>query len=145
MQGPAKIPEKLLLETVCQIPEGFSGDVTICINNCDPMVVVQNFLVLNLLPSYRYDVIDVVLALWYSTSMAYAQRIIVDGLCMDTLERVAEYGKHGKRFQVDFGSCSPGSVLNVEDGGKAWTFLAYMFASVCSLQSILSSRLVRET
>ena len=130
-----------VIETICQIPRGFSGDITMYINDHNPMIVARNFLILNLLRTCGYDAIDVVIALWYSTSMTYCQSVLVDVLAIATLNRAYKYSNKEERFQLNFGSFSTGSVLSVEDGGEIWPFLVCMCENKCSLQSILSSRM----
>ncbi|MCO5547822.1 hypothetical protein L7F22_001274 [Adiantum nelumboides] len=82
----APLPEKLsicfaasgdlrnLIETVCQLPEDYKGDVcTIHVNDADPKVAVRNFIMLELLRMYGEEAIDAVIAIWYSIGLTAEQ------------------------------------------------------------------------
>lgn len=128
-----------VIETICQLPNKFAGQVTVYINDHNPMVVARNFLMLKLLQVYHYDAVDAIIALWYSAAMTHSQSIVTDGVVIDTLKNTVRCGKQGE-FQVNFKPFSS-STLSVENGAQVWPLLARMSASKCSMQSIWSSRM----
>ncbi|MCO5587647.1 hypothetical protein L7F22_041598 [Adiantum nelumboides] len=63
-----------LIETVCQLPEDYNGDVcTIHVNDANPKVALRNFFMLELLRMYGDEAIDAVIALWYSIGITTEQ------------------------------------------------------------------------
>ena len=56
-----------IIETVIAIPNEFTGCIRIVINDYEDMIVIRNWLMLNLLCKNGMDAIEVVLHLWYSS------------------------------------------------------------------------------
>eukprot|EP00250_Pteridium_aquilinum_P007264 c1701_g1_i1 orf=1-1173(-) len=127
-----------VIETVCQLPDMYGGQVTIYINDHNPLIMARNFLMLKLLQVYCYDALDAVIALWYSAAMTHSQSIVIDGVVIDTLKSTVGCGRD-KELHVDFKPHSS-STLSVYDGFKIWPLLARMSACKATMQEVWSCR-----
>ncbi|MCO5557105.1 hypothetical protein L7F22_010661 [Adiantum nelumboides] len=127
-----------VIDTVCQLPEKFGPQVTIYINDHNPIITARNFLMLRLLQEYGSNALDAVIALWYSAALTHEQSIVIDGVVINTLKSSAADCTNGD-FHVDFQAPSSSSI-HVSDGLKLWPVLASMSRSKASVQEIRSSR-----
>ncbi|MCO5551833.1 hypothetical protein L7F22_005336 [Adiantum nelumboides] len=96
-----------VFDTVCQLPEKFGSQVTIYINDHNPIIMARNFLMLRMLQAYGSNALDSVIALWYSAALTHEQSIVIYGVVINTLKSTAAYRTNGD-FHVDFQapSCS---------------------------------------
>ncbi|KAI5083583.1 hypothetical protein GOP47_0003326 [Adiantum capillus-veneris] len=127
-----------VVETVCQLPVKFNAEVTIYINDHNPIIMARNFLMLKLLQTYGSDALDANIALWYSAAMTHEQSVVIDGVVIHTLKSTAA-GCADKDLHVNFPA--PGrSSIHVSDGSKLWPVLACMTGSRSSKEEMWSSR-----
>ncbi|KAH7298682.1 hypothetical protein KP509_25G054200 [Ceratopteris richardii] len=130
-----------VIETVCQLPEKFLGQVTIYINDYNPIIMARNFLMLKLLQTYGFDALDLVITLWYSAAMTLPQSIVVDGMVIHAIKHIVGSSEDSE-IVAHFQGPSKSS-LYLSDGFKLGPVLAEMSRSKLPMQAAFNSRMAK--
>ena len=104
-------------------------------NDLHPVVVARNLLLLSLLLSEGKEVLDTIIAIWYSVAMSHVQYMNVGTFVSEQLLPLAERQKEDK-IQLQYGL----STIELNGVKDAFTTIGLMMKNNLKLQAALDAR-----
>ncbi|RIB13965.1 hypothetical protein C2G38_2018828 [Gigaspora rosea] len=114
------------------LPLDFDQTVNICVNDYTERIVVRNFMILYLLAKFGKNAIDIVIQIWYSSSLTDIQAI----RSLEIFSLILKDSQMMEENLFEFGKLK----IHTHFSSKTWMCLAEMLSNRVDLQTGISLR-----